>query len=517
MKSPLRNITRNDLILLIFLWVFVTSFNLFKSFQIDDTFYIEEAHWISKHPLKPLSGTINWMEYGKSISTENNPVLIPYLITAVGELFGYTEFNLHLITAFFSLIAIVFLLLLFKQFNPKYYKYLLVLIVAHPIFIVNQNIMLEIPFLAIGAICFYIIFSPNSNTGSKYFILAVLFSILILIKYTAFPIIMLLGLKMFYKNEKKKIIYLFPILITVFLWSTWNIYDFGGIHLLNKKTNLGFNSDKIFTSLICLGSILTLSSIYILKGNKKLYILTLLVYFGSSILYLFELIPLNYYFYTLLVCSILIGIGALYIFILSFRNSIKDQDINSKIISSFLIFYLIFIVLTAPFMATRYFLIIFPLILILFSKINLPILWIKTATYLTVFLGILVGCSDYNYANFYAQEAKFYSLKYKNNKIKTVGHNGWQYYSKKNGMIFYDKNTTPLIKNDIIIIPSNTHNQDITIDSTFKKIETDYKKPTIIQRFIGRKNCMFGSNYMNLVPFICNNNPIDTFHIYQIK
>lgn len=509
--------SKRDFLIVLILWFIVTSFNIFKSFQIDDPFYIEEAQWILKQPLKPLSGEINWMQYGKPIYSENNPVLIPYLIAAVGSIFGFSEVSLHIITAFFSFVAIYFLLLLFKRFSADKYVYFLTIMVLHPIFIVNQNVMLEIPFLAVGVMCFYLIFNYNKLSNKQYLLLSLLFSLLILIKYTAFPVLMLFILHLFFKNEKSKIVYLIPVLITILLWSLWNMYDFNGIHLLNKKTNLGFNSDKIFTSLICLGSILITTSIFIFKGNIKMYLGAMSIYFGASIIYLFNIITLEQYFYILLVVSILIGFGVFIYILFHFKKSLRNVDSNLKIISSFLVFYLIFIVLTAPFMATRYFLIIMPLILILFSQMNISQKWLKISTISTVIFGMVVGFGDYSYAHFYENEADFLAKKYHQNPIVTVGHNGWQYYSKKNGMIFYDKNKTKLEQDNIVIIPVNTHNQDITIDASFVKIESYFKQPSLAQRFIGRKNAMFGSNYMNLVPFVCNNLPVDTFHIYQIK
>jgi hypothetical protein len=109
------------------------------------------------------------------------------------------------------------------------------------------------------------------------------------------------------------------------------------------------------------------------------------------------------------------------------------------------------------------------------------------------------------------------SQKYQKHKIYTVGHNGWQYYSQKNQMIFYDHDSSTPKTGDVFIVPTNTHNQLIDSNLSLTKIESIAPKPQIIQYFIGRKNAPYGSNHMNFVPFIFSREPVDTFKIYKIN
>jgi hypothetical protein len=78
---------------LVLIFIVFTAVNLFKSAHIDDPFYIAQAEWILGNPLKPLSGSINWMDSTKPFYQENNPPLVSYFLAIGIKIFGENIFD----------------------------------------------------------------------------------------------------------------------------------------------------------------------------------------------------------------------------------------------------------------------------------------------------------------------------------------------------------------------------------------------------------------------------------------
>lgn len=500
--------SKNNLIFLIFSFFIVI--NLFKSVHIDDTFYIVQAKWILKNPLKPLSGSINWMDSTKPFYFENNPPLFSYFLALGIYLFGENIVLLHLITGFFLLGLIYFLFKIKIKINQNNSTFWWILFFS-PLVLINQNLMLEIPlnFFIFGGIYFYLI----SNRSNKFsYIGATMFGLAFLTKYSAM-VFFILPILYWFETRIKSYLYSYtPIIIIVGVWFGWNYLEMGHIHLFQRKASISFELEKILSLIICLGNIV-LFSIYrifdIFKRGKLIYwMLFILLFLLPSLLYLSNLISRDIYFYLYTVVSFIFGTIWLYDFIIASRNS---ETLNKEILVVGC--YTLLILYASPFIATRHFI---PVILIygLFalSSYQFP----KSILIFNLIWTLLIGLADVSYSLFYEKMAFQISKKYQSQKIYTVGHNGWQYYSQKNQMLFYDITSSKPRTNDIIIIPTNTHNQ--LIDTNLKLIpkEIIVQKPTFIQHLIGRKNAPFGSNYMNFVPFIFSREPVDTFKIYTI-
>lgn len=120
-----------------------------------------------------------------------------------------------------------------------------------------------------------------------------------------------------------------------------------------------------------------------------------------------------------------------------------------------------FILLFAPFMATRHLLLILPFIL-LFSA---PI--IETATKsvnrfslaLTISLGLLLGISDYLFAGYYRKMATRF-IPAPGSVIWTAGHWGWQWYTSLNGVKQYETGSVEVKEGDIFVYPAKVAKQE---------------------------------------------------------
>jgi hypothetical protein len=496
---------------LVLIFIVFTAVNLFKSAHIDDPFYIAQAEWILGNPLKPLSGSINWMDSTKPFYQENNPPLVSYFLAIGIKIFGENIFGHHIFYSLFLAGLIYFLIQIQSKINQSNSHFWWIVFLS-PFVIINQNLMLEIPlnFFIFGGIYCYL----NSNRSIKFSYLgAAMFGFAFLTKYSAMVFFILPVLYWFETKIKSYLYSLIPILIIVSAWFGWNYLEIGHIHLFQRKAAISFEFEKILSLIICIGNIV-LFSIYRIfdtfkRGKLFYWMLFIVLFLFPSLLYLTNLISRDVYFYFYTAVSFIFGTIWVYDFI---RTSKKLQTLNKEMLVVGC--YTLLILYASPFIATRHFI---PIILIYglfaFSSYQFP----KIILIFNLIWTLLIGLADVSYSLFYEKMAFQISQKYQKHKIYTVGHNGWQYYSQKNQMIFYDHDSSKPKTGDVFIIPTNTHNQLIDSNLSLTKIESIAPKPQIIQYFIGRKNAPYGSNHMNFVPFIFSREPVDTFKIYKIN
>jgi hypothetical protein len=496
---------------LVIIFIVFTAVNLFKSAHIDDPFYIAQAEWILENPFKPLSGSINWMDSTKPFYQENNPPLVSYFLALGIYLFGENIILLHLITGFFLVGLMYFLFQIKAKFNQNNSTFWWIVFLS-PVILINQNLMLEIPlnFFIFGGIYFYL----NSDRNIRFsYIGAIMFGLAFLTKYSAL-MFFLLPFLYWYQTKNNSYLYsIIPILLIIGTWFGWNYIEIGQVHLFLRKSSISFEIEKILSFIICVGNIV-LFSIYSFfdkfKKGKFLYgALIFTLFLLPSVFYLLHFISRDIYFYLYTAISLVFGLIWLFDFIKMMKNS---QMLKKEAVV--VVCYTLLILYASPFIATRHFI---PIILvygfIAFSNIKIP----KIIIILNIIWTIMIGLADVSNSRFYEMMALELSQKYTNHTIYTVGHNGWQYYSQKNKMIFYDINSSKPKTGDVFIIPTNTHNQLVDSNLSLTKMESIAPKPQIIQYFIGRKNAPYGSNYMNFVPFIFSREPVDRFKIYTIS
>lgn len=486
--------SKKDLLILLIIWCIITAININKAFHIDDTFHLEAAEWIAKHPLTPMSGYINWYNNPEEINHFNQPPLLFFLIAAVGEISGYNEIPLHLIIAFFSFVSLYYfrkLLLLFSEQNTNL---LLAMFAFCPAFIVNQNLMTDVPILALElGFMYHLLRSGNENPGKNLFISMLYLGASMLIKYSMIPLIPLTFIALLLRKDFKKLHYLLIPLLMMALWIVWNKLEYNGVHIKDRPKNdfsLKDAFERFKAFLACLGSVLPIAWLLWTGLFKKKIISAL------SIISLITFSVFAYSVYSgkieeskstelLNVLFLIIGSGIvtaiLIDWIISIVEAIKKRQFQYKTNQLIILLWVLaltgFLILYAPFMATRHVLLILPGLLLLTAPIieNTSKLSHSLALYSTLFLGIVLGISDWVYADFYRDMAKSYQAK-ANTKIWSVGHWGWQWYSVKAGMPMYAEDSVKVNEGDYVLYPSNISKQDFNASHKLTVIEA-YSKP----------------------------------------
>ncbi len=529
--KPLTGLTKflnNKFVLIFVIWSVLTAININKAYHIDDTFYLEAAQHIEDNPTKPMSGLINWVNDPTPMYTSNQPPLFFYLIALTSVYFGYGEIPMHLLLSVFSFFALLIFYNLTVLLNIKNTNTLILLLAFSPAFVVNQNLMTDIPVLTILlGFAFYLLKANVTGKNHFYLLAALLLGIGLLVKYTFLPLIVLLIIVIILNKEYKKLLVLLIPIGFLIAWSIWNYFEFDSLHIFGRAN--GIHIVKLWAFPGCIGAI-TFFSFSLLYANYKASVVRPIIYATLSIMIL--AIGL---FITNIVDEILFaqfisafftinGTFLCYAIASRFFSGFKlGTTLNSKPSGDLILFLFIgalmpFIILFAPFIATRHILLLLPFALLFSAKqisiaprtVNLSVISV------TIILGILLGISDWKYADYYREMASKIELP-NDKKVWTAGHWGWQWYSKQKGMIEYSTHQSELNVGDLIVYPGRVSIQEFNKNIKLSIIEKVWDEPTLLTFVSGNNRASMYSSYLNKVPWTLSKIPIDTIFICEVE
>ncbi|NOG56650.1 MAG: hypothetical protein HND54_02820 [Bacteroidetes bacterium] len=475
-----------------------------------------------------MSGLINWEHSPKPIHQYNQPPLFFYLIAFMQYLFGQGEIVMHLLLSVFTLLSLIYFNKISTLLGVAQKRLLLVIFAFCPAFIVNQNLMTDIPILAISLGAMYYLFQGLRTEKTIYFIISsTLLGFGLLIKYSLFPLFLVILLTILLTKNSKRVAVLIVPVTFLFLWSIWNLFEFDYIHLLNRPKPV-FHSRKIISFLSSLGSMSFFTAVFIYsilpkQMVKSLIILGFIFFTVSVPLVYFDIIAESNY--NRVLNFMFIGNGLLLIaFVVKrvFELLIKEKKDKYHLfnfsIALYIIGFTLFIGLFAPFNASRHVLLLIPFLLLLghkqFEKSHKTINNLVVLT--TIFLGLMLGISDWVYADFYRKSP--FMVEVKAERTWSVGHWGWQWYSKKAGMKIYSKKEDLKIRNnDIVVIPKDIPKQYISSRIKLDTIDYISQKSNFLTFFSGKN---FASMYLTLSEkpaWSLSKETIDTIFVCKVK
>ncbi len=311
---------------------------------------------------------------------------------------------------------------------------------------------------------------------------------------------------------------------TLCLWSLWNHLEYGGIHLIGRPRK-AFNLVDVWAFLGTLGSIsffsiLIIQRFFSRKISNILLVISIISFIGFIIIFQIDIINeefINKHIHTLfMIIGVITILSIIYKSIYIFINTKKNNKLTYKfLIITQILGLTLFINLYAPFIATRHLLLILPFILILFEEeINKCGSFFENLLLLkTIVFGILIGVSDYCYADFYRKKAA--EIQFQGHIIWATGHWGWQWYAKKAGMKIYSQDEDwKLKKGDLLIIPNNiakqTINENILLDTiAFKTEQYNYMTLISVNNFASLYNTFYKKPAWSL-----SKSTIDTIFIH---
>ena len=528
---------RKDFLFILSLWVIATAINLFKPFHIDDAFHLEVAKWIMENPLNPMGAQVNWQDFSRAAAYENNPPLYFYFIALVGKTVGINEVNCHLMQSVFSFICIYLFHKLAKIVATDVSKQITGLLILGPVFLVNQNLMLDVPLLAFELIIIYLlVVNRDRLTIANAIIISFSFSIAVLIKYSALALILPIGIVFLMKNNRKKILILIIPAATIISWIIFTKYQYGFAHISGRnvhQTNIIEILKKCSAFIICLGALVplwllhlkplfsvvsnrlfsilahTLSGVSValilatmldlLPGQTNTIILTV-VFFGSG------LITVSYFFKSI-------------VLLLKSLSLSNYKQYLTVVIGTWIIGNTLLILAVAPFIATRHLLLVIPGIILIISHayplgINRNLF---VGLVITIFLGLFLSISDWTYAAFYKTSASEIANRLPPNSQKWVyGHWGWQWYAQNENMDLYEYKKTDVKPGDYVIIPSGVYKQKQEKTTSLLLKETIIHQPDWRTFFSTANGASFYASSNRRPPWFLTKQPLDTIKIYQV-
>jgi hypothetical protein len=507
LKQSKIGLLNNNSLTIFCIWSVATLINIGKAYHIDDTFHLEAARWLLENPLKPMSGMINWSDNPLPMHAYNQPPLFFFVLAFWRWLVGTGELQMHIITSLFTFLSLHYFNKLLIFLNVEKRNTLLLLFGFCPAFIVNQNVMTDIPLLScILGMIYHLLKAVDKQKNSDYFKAAFFLSAGLLIKYSILPLLIVFITTILLKKKYKKSVFALIPVIFLLLWSFWNHLEYGSVHMINRPKE-DYDSLRWLSLGGTLGSMTFFTPIllyhyfpfrivkYLLLGSFIFFISTVpVVYYGLWKEVSYNKFLNDFFIYTGFLNIIFFLIAVLLKIYKEGFSFFKTPDCTfAMIIGGLLLFMLFF----APFFATRHFLLIIPFLLIFFrdmlekSKSMLS----GIVIIFSVMIGLLLGISDWVYADFYRKAA----LKINRNEtsVWSLGHWGWQWYSQRAGMKIYSKGSNDKVnENDIIVYPNAVAKQELNPNITLTKIDSVVHSPSLLSFFFCANGAsMYHSSY----------------------
>jgi hypothetical protein len=518
--------------LLLGVWVILTVLNVTKAFHIDDTYHLESAQWISDHWQRPLSGTINWGDNSEPMHDSNHPALFFYGIALVASVFSYAEVPLHLFMSVFTFLTLVFFLRIKRLLYPTSSPLVLLVFGFCPALIVNQNLMTDVPLLSffLGFLYFFFL-AGKKNHQRNYFVASIFLGSALLVKFTVLPVFVFMLLGMLLRKHYRYLFWLLVPVVFLGFWSSWNYLEFEGIQILSRSTKdltLNIFGKNILAFCGCLSAVLPLTIVLVggIKhwANKVLLVGLMLTALAVPVLLLTDVITHYRANSTMNFLFTFSGIAVVLHLIWTIWKEHRGTDFkgfyksNKGLLTLVFVGVTLFILLFAPFMASRHLLLVIPIILLLYT----PYLDELSKVYRTVFfgatllLGIALSVSDWNYAQYYKQKAIEIKALQLDNKTWAVGHWGWQWYATKNGMRVYERDANMVRVGEYMVVPNKVARQDIHPSLSLVPIDTLYSASDYTTFFSVNNEASMYSSRFKKPAWSYSKLPLDSIYIFQV-
>jgi len=419
------------------LWALATAYNLTKPYHIDDAAHLFIAQWIALHPLHPMRGLLNWTGTPLPISATNQPHLYFYALAAWGSLFGWSEVAMHALQSVFTGACILLMYRLARRLVPRQALFLTAMLALNPAFFVEQNLMVDVPLLS-----FWLGFFAALLEG-RFGLAGLACAGALLIKYSSLCLLPILGLAAFAAGQ------LWCLCIplgALAAWSGFNLWDYGGVHLLT-----GFHSGaasyavpvhksfplarRLVKSVIAWDvAVGALSPFGILAAVRGKWPYTILVagFVALGLGVAFGVVPDVPSDHLLWLGFAISGVAGLALLR-------RPTDRAGRILWLWVVITSAFYVLLAPCIAARHVLLILPALALLAGRgraISGPAQVFGIGMSAVLSLGL--GLSDYRFAAFHRNEATAIAASFPGQRVTVAGHWGWQYYAAQHGMAELD-------------------------------------------------------------------------------
>lgn len=488
---------QKDALALAGLWLLATAYNLFKPYHIDDAAHLQIAQWIARHWLHPMRGVLNWSGVDEPIFKTNQPHLYFYLLALWGRLFGFGEPAMHLLQSLATLAAILLLRRMARRLVGANALWVTAMVVLGPAFFVEQNLMVDVPLLAVWLVFFNALICETGSPRQtrRYVIAATACAAAILVKYSSLTLVPILVFSLLFERRRAQAWTLLIPAAAVAAWTGFNLWDYGAAHILTRS---GGGHDLLQPAafagawVVALGALTPLGLIWQVQGAARsraavVYAILALGFVGLVAGVASGLVSdvVSRRFLTILftwnAVVMLVAAGAYAARTLRVRWWSREA-IAETAPKLYLILWIAgtsaFYILFAPFIAARHLLMILPAVTLImmqgwgasFGRASKAFGLVLT---LVVSLGL--GVSDWRFADFYRQEAAVVArmAPKDSRRLWADGHWGWQWYTTQAGVPQVDVASTPLHPGDLLAVADEVDHQPLRRHLNFTVVRAD--------------------------------------------
>lgn len=513
-------------------WLILTAINANKAFHIDDTFHLEMALQLQQDPGHPMSGTINWDNDPKPLYRSNHPPFFFYLLAGTMRLFGEGELLVHLLLSAFTLSALIYFQWIVRLQGTLPIPYGVALFAAVPALVINQNILLEVPVLAMLLIgCYYLLRARERPAWKSYVLATLALTVGMLFKYSMAPAFVAMLLLILVQGHFRYLVVFVIPAIALAIWSYWNILEFGAVHLLTRYQR-PFDYYQLWALIACLGAMVPFT--ILLFGNtrarlvRKLLLpvwLGLVVLFGLSVLLFVRGVVsestysyyLNWSFFAngLLISGALLWQTGRYFHRYGTTHFFRSNTFFNLL---FLGGFSLFTIFYAPFIATRHILLLTPFILLLGGPAIMATSKLQKKVVLVVsilFTGLL-ALSDWYHADYYRQKAAGLAFS-PGARVWSLGHWGWQWYADKAGFRQYHRSLSLPRHGDYVVYPAGVHKQAFRENIPMEIEQKYWEESDWKTLFSGKEGASLYSSFYGKSPWRLSCRPIDTILVARVN
>ena len=490
--------------LLFTLWLLATALNVAKPYHVDDTFYLEQARWIAAHPDRPTSGLVFWEGEAPAPfhRVGNHAPLVPALQAMVIATCGDSSIALHLLTSFFTAIAILLLHTLAKRHAPRpddetVPLVVTTLVILSPAFVAEQNVMLDVPLF-----CAWLAFFVALDQAPRplaFVAAGAALALALLVKLGSIVLLVALAIEGARAWRARSIsasvlgLSLSIPIGALGLWALASLEEVGEISFLSRgldalsptvdrsileTAGIGLGRAGLFV--IVLGGVApalgVLLPVHLRRAHGPrtlalacgaIVVLSIVARFAvSAVARAHDLDalanePLAHA--VLRVIDLALGAGML---VLALSRARAGDAIDRRL-ALWLGLGACAAIDLAPFLAARHVLLVLAPAWLLLARAELLVLpRVRTAALvLGAAIGIAAAIADHHVATVYAEQAPRLHDQARRvaptGRVYTVGHWGWQEHARAAGLDTYLPGTTALAIGDVIVEPQGLHAQRI--------------------------------------------------------
>jgi 4-amino-4-deoxy-L-arabinose transferase-like glycosyltransferase len=420
-----------------------------QAVHIDDTLFVQTARNIINNPLDPYGSSVNWFgDSEKLFDFFSNPPLSSYYLAGIMQIWGESEFAMHLACVPFALMAGLGMYFLAVRFGSPPFVSALLLVFSPVFFTMSHTLMPDAAMSAfvISAVWLFIR-GYDENSKSSAIAGGILAGVAPLLRYNGLVASLAIAFYILCNFRKDKIKYGAVLLIPALLFAAWNLFTlkyYGAMHFIHhyhfqNDTSGGMDNVMIRTlsNIVYIASCFVLLFLVVLWKKRSAFVA--LLSFFLAFLLAFAIQRLTHYAFINLCLVLIIALGASSFLIIAIKDLAEQWQSGFPRDLVFLLLWLAGILWmhkSGSHSAAKYMIVALPPVIIIALRSAGQFMGRKlmaATVAFTVLTGIVTATADYRLAGVYRNMAKdaveqtdpFHCPKY------FTGHWGFQYYMER--------------------------------------------------------------------------------------